>query len=52
VKLARIIPVLYSPGDHENAEHADRELREVHAGEGDVERVPVAALVRAHASPV
>ena len=33
-------------GDHEHAEHADRELREADADEGDVERVAVGPLVR------
>ena len=32
--------------DHEHAEHGDRELRHVHAGERDVERVTVGALVQ------
>ena len=31
--------------DHEHAEHADRELRHVHAGQRGVERAPVGALV-------
>ena len=39
-------------GDHEHAEHGDRELREVDAGERDVERVAVGLLSRAHRAPV
>ena len=39
-------------GDHEDSEDRDRELRHVHSGKRDVQRMPVRALVRAHRSPV
>src|SRR5947208_6025575 len=48
VKLARIMPVEYSPV----ITSTDRELRGVDAGERDVERMAVGALVWAHRSPV
>src|SRR5579862_9257036 len=39
-------------GDDEDAEDADRQLRQVDAGERDVERVPVRPVMRAHVPPV
>ena len=39
-------------GDHEDAEDAERELRELNAGEVRVERIEVGAILRADMRPV
>ena len=46
------MPVEYSAVMNENAEHADRELGQLCACEGYIERVEVRAIVCLHVRPV